>query len=257
MKVWLHHNFRAVCCLTGIATLLLIYIFTPKFEIKSKVIHLPMCLSRRPRLLQQEADNENIELDSQFKLPWPDSISLERLKRTKWIHELYQFVKNTEPPGPITLVASDSGYVEGVLNWLIRTKLMLKEPMRNVLIVTNDEPLHRFLSCKNITNLHVPWEDVVLNTPKGPFDFLGAGMVQILVVRVGVIKVLNHWGYDVRNYDADAIIMRNPHHVYEQYPDSDVVGTYGGMMPLDLYSKWGVVLCMGAVMFRSTNKTSK
>jgi len=196
----------------------------------------------------------DVHLDSDFKLPWPDSISLAKLKKTKWLHNLHHFAKNKEP-GPITIVAADSGYVEGVLNWLIGTTLMLKEPMRNVLIVTNDLPLHTFLTCKNITTLHVPWEDVVLNTPKGPFDFLGAGMVQLLVVRVGVIKVLNYWGYDVRNYDADAIVLRNPLHIYEQYPDSDVVGTYGGMMPYDLYSKWGVVLCMGASMFRSTNKT--
>jgi len=236
--------------------LILLHIFFPRFERKSKVIHLPVtsCLSRTARNVIQVSGD--VHLDSDFKLPWPDSISLAKLKKTKWLHNLHHFAKNKEP-GPITIVAADSGYVEGVLNWLIGTTLMLKEPMRNVLIVTNDLPLHTFLTCKNITTLHVPWEDVVLNTPKGPFDFLGAGMVQLLVVRVGVIKVLNYWGYDVRNYDADAIILRNPLHIYEQYPDSDVVGTYGGMMPYDLYSKWGVVLCMGASMFRSTNKTSK
>ena len=66
------------------------------------------------------------------------------------------------------------------------------------------------------------------------------------------MRLVNYWGFDVANYDTDAIVLRNPEPLYyEQYRDSDFIGSYGHFPP-DIKQEWGIAVCTGAVMIRSS-----
>ena len=66
------------------------------------------------------------------------------------------------------------------------------------------------------------------------------------------MRFINHWGFDAANYDTDAIVLRNPEPLYyEQYRDSDFIGSYGHFPP-DIKQEWGIAVCTGAVMIRSS-----
>ena len=66
------------------------------------------------------------------------------------------------------------------------------------------------------------------------------------------MRLVNHWGFDIANYDTDAIILKNPEPLYyEQYRDSDFIGSYGHF-PLDIRQEWGIAVCTGVVMIRSS-----
>ena len=69
------------------------------------------------------------------------------------------------------------------------------------------------------------------------------------------MRLVNHWGFDAANYDTDAIILKNPEPLYyKQYQDSDFIGSYGHS-PLDIKQEWGIAICIGAMMIRSSNNT--
>ena len=74
---------------------------------------------------------------------------------------------------------------------------------------------------------------------------------QVHVVRLAVLRLLNHYGYDVINYDCDAIPLRNPQPVFDEYTDTDLIGTFG-KGPESLYKRWGVTLNTGVMVMRAT-----
>ncbi len=73
------------------------------------------------------------------------------------------------------------------------------------------------------------------------------------------MRLLNYWGYDVANFDSDAILLKNPLPLFysEEYASSDVIGTFGGSLSGALHNKWGVVVCMVVIFLRSTKQTKQ
>ena len=39
------------------------------------------------------------------------------------------------------------------------------------------------------------------------------------------MMTVTSWGYDVVQYDADALILNNPSELFERHPDSDIVAS--------------------------------
>ena len=196
-----------------------------------------------------ETSTDEFSLEASFQIPWSTGRDGEQLRVALWVKELRSFLKTVPVPGPVTLVSSDVSFKEVLINWLVAASVAKVE---HVLIVTYDEHLSNQLTARGIISLHVPIRSVVhagstLPAPGRPT------MVQLLVVRISVMRLLNYWGYDVANYDADAIILRNPKVIHEMYADSDLIGQYGGSLPSDLYQEWGVVMCMGAVLLIRSN----
>jgi len=104
---------------------------------------------------------------------------------------------------------------------------------------------------KGIVSLYIPPESIVEQSETETDAILR----DVEIIRVTVMRLLNHWGFDVVIYDGDAIILKNPEPVYSRYRDSDLVGTFGGTWPQTLYKQWGVTVCHGTVVFRSTSRT--
>ena len=67
-----------------------------------------------------------------------------------------------------------------------------------------------------------------------------------------VYRLLNHWGYDVVNYDTDAILLRDMSPLL--HSGDDIVGTFG-RFPTDLTKQWGITLCTALLVVRSSRTT--
>ena len=193
-----------------------------------------------------------------FNLPVPFATLLQgQLLQVKWIQELRDYLNTVTPDsGPVTIVSSDYSYREILLNWLISALVRVDRPLSNVLVLSLDSSLHALLQGKGFACIHVPPDQLLRSVVINRLALTGhVAFTQVHILRLTVMRLVNHWGYDVANYDTDAIILKNPEPLYyKQYQDSDFIGSYGHS-PLDIKQEWGIAICIGAMMIRSSNNT--
>ena len=198
------------------------------------------------------ASNMDNYMDMNFNLPWLGGLSADHYD---WIQFLINFTAVTlDPTEPIFIVCVDDNFKEALLNWLIisLSSASQNQPPKNILVVTNTPEICSLLEEHEVkvSCLLMSVYDISINKKISIFR-------RLLVIRLSVMRVLNHMGYDVVNMDSDAIMLRNLVPVLKQHGNSDVVGTFGGKRPLQLFQKWGVVVCMGAILIRSSSRTGK
>ena len=200
-------------------------------------------------------------LDDSYSLPFQGTLMTSSLQTVEWPKTLKNFLQHLQSPhDPVVLVVADNSFKPVLINWLIFSQLNLNPPLKNVLIVTNDDELCLFLAGKKLNNcLSVPLSTLlqgpVLNSLTHMFNQKRSRITQLCLIRTSVMRILNRWGFDVANFDSDAIILRNPLPLLREYPGADIVGTFGGGLPQPLRIEWGLVLCMGAIVVRSTSAT--
>ena len=197
-------------------------------------------------------ENSNLNFDYNFSLPWKYAVNASSLRNSSWFQHLIQLVSRLDPNEPVFTVCSDITFENLLLNWLVSALVRQKQPPKNILVVTNSLNVCSFLEPKmKVECLMMSANDLVYDNLKiKKFN-------QLLVIRLTLMRILNHMGYQVMNMDADAIMLKNPIPILEQYGDSDIVGTFGGSLPKRLYKKWGLVMCMGAILIRSTPATGE
>lgn len=192
-----------------------------------------------------------------FVLPWSDGYSAEHLESSEWFQQLLDHTHNFDRREPVITVCADKTYMEGLFNWLISALVLQGKPPRNILVVTNRQKVCALLQTRVIPVKCLKVGASSLLNATGMGQVKGHQFSQLLVVRLSVMRILNRLGYDVLNLDSDAIMLKNPIPALEWNGDSDVVGTFGGHLPARLYRRWGLVVCMGAVMIRSVPATGK
>ncbi len=175
---------------------------------------------------------------------------LEVLLRQPWIQELKEFLGSLNAT-LVSMVTSDYKYRDVLLNWLISAKVKVHPPLSNILVLSLDSSLHQMLRSRGIASVHIPPEPLI--TVKLTSH---VGFSQVHIIRLTVMRLINHWGYDVANYDTDAIILKNPEPLYHQDEGVDMIGSFGHF-PQELYHMWGVAVCIGVVMIRATRQTGK
>ena len=182
-------------------------------------------------------------------------MSAAQLKKSSWLQSLMGITSRMDPNEPVFLVCSDITFRRLLLNWLVSALVKQKQPPRNILVVTNGPKECSFLQLHEVKVecLMVPISDLLSYDKLKKID--SSHFNQLLVIRLALMRILNHMGYQVMNMDTDAIMLKNPIPILEQYRDSDIIGTYGGGFPAHLFHKWGFVLCMGAILIRSTPAT--
>ena len=230
---------RVVTIRTVVVTVLLLSLvyFSPSWIRYSRVNH-PKPVEQQRRLL----------------LPWAGKfVSVsddDTLLKLQWVSELRAFVETVQPRWPISILSASSEFTEMLLNWLTLTLVVIEEPIQNVLVVSLDENIHLLLKKRGFASLHISQD----STDSSDHKSVGKGVTMAGIARTTVMRLLLHWGYDVANYDLDALVIKNPQPLYDSYHQSDIVGTTA-VDPMVLTRRWGFSVCFGAVMMRATYQT--
>lgn len=194
-------------------------------------------------------------LPSSLSLPTPKAtLPLTQLVNCSWITELKDYLATiTRSPRLVSLVSSDYKYREVLLNWLITAQVKVDKPLSNVLVLSLDKSLHTLLKEKEIPCVHIPTSCLLRPSLKLTKH---VAFTQVHIMRVLVMRLLNHWGYDVANYDSDALILRNPEPRYKELSDRHLIGSVGHF-PKQMDKKWGTAVCIGVVMMRASVQTGQ
>ena len=191
---------------------------------------------------------------NQLSLPIPDlTLPLDVILKNSWVKELQDFLQ-TLPTKKVSLVSSNYLFQEDLINWLVSAMIKTNPPLSNILVLSLDDTIHELMKSRGISSVCVEPQTVMV-----PFDPKSEmGKMQpctfLFATRLTVVRLINYWGYDVVHYDTDAIVLKNPEPLFEKYRSSDIVGSVG-RHPFALGDEWGFTLCMGFIMFRSTQET--
>ena len=168
-----------------------------------------------------------------FSLPEKNSlpfrnyiISVEKLRKVGWVTELHNHLltlnKSVSPH--LNMVFGDYLHKHLVLNWLYGALVGLKTPLTSVLVLSLDQLLcdtvESWAGTLPVSCIIAPFETVMDFHHKS--EWLSRLMVRLLVLRL-----INHWGYDVATYDSDAVILKNPQDLYDQHLDTDLIASAG------------------------------
>ncbi len=208
-------------------------------------------------------DRENVAMSdmkfkirSSFQLPVPHStLPIDVLLRQLWIGDLKKILSTIDPhSGSISLTTSDLKFQEVLLNWLIASTLHITPQLSHPLILCMDKSVYDLLKSHNITSIYTPPESFVdKKTNNNLKKHVAFTTTQIL--RLTVMRLLNHWGYNAANYDADAYLVKNPEPLYyETHRESNLIASYGHY-PSEIRQLWGVTLCAGVFMIKSAPVT--
>ena len=207
--------------------------------------------------LSASLDPIGADADPVLSLPVPfATLSVDKLLELNWIQELRQLLKHL-PRGlaPISIVTADYKFRDVLLNWIIASKTQANPPLTHVVVLSLDQPLCELLKRRKLNCVFI-----------APPDFLTPAAIasltkhivfsEVMVLRLTAMRLMNHWGYDVANYDTDAIILKSPESLYLRHADSHMVGSYGHY-PGELGRVWGTTVCYGMFMIRSSKHTGK
>ena len=203
-------------------------------------------------LINSSNQAEWLVIQSPFSLPTPKaSLPLPQLLQCDWLQQLRHFLARIGPRQLVSLVSSDFTYKSVLLNWLITALVKVDSPLSNVLVLSLDKPLCELLTSRQISCLYIPVScllDPGLSLEKH------IGFTQVHIMRLMVMRLLNHWGYDVSNYDSDALILRNPETLFAQMSTQHLIGS-SGHSPNKLDREWGAAVCIGTMLIRASHQT--
>ena len=203
-------------------------------------------------VVPHQADNSSAGyvLKQDFTLPHPLSYkSVQEIVNQRWYKDL-QVNVNLKSKSFVYLVSSNSAYMEVLLNWLLSAVTQAGVQIETILVISYDEGVSTVLSERQIPTIYVPFNEILSEN----VVLKASEFTKVMMSRLAVFRLLNHWGVDVVNLDTDAILLRDPEPLFNSYNDSEVVGMQGRFPP-ELIQEWGATICAGTVLIRSSPKT--
>ena len=76
------------------------------------------------------------------------------LLKSRWVLQLQNFLSTVEG-NQVSLVTANQEHQDVVLNWLISAYTVASPPLKNILVLTLDKPLHDLLQGRGIATLHI------------------------------------------------------------------------------------------------------
>ena len=207
--------------------------------------------SSSPQTMSQVHRDLTFTVAKDFTFPHPQVFKpVNVVLACRWVRELKQYLSSVDPTQPVTVTVASYDFAANLLNWLISAQVMTSPPLKNILVISFDNALHKMLVHRQIPSVCVPYISVLRN-PKS------LGVHKVWMTRLAVIRLINHWGFDVQQFDTDAIIRRNPQPLFDSFSGFDVVGSRA-KLPFELgKGQWGFTVCMGVILFRSTQRTGE
>ena len=198
----------------------------------------------RPELMTRATDTD-------YHMPCPGVYRpTNEIATAVWMKPLLRILSSFEGR-QVALVIADDAYRDVLLNWLISARIVSLPPLENIVVVCLDQKLYSLLQLKEIPSIIAPFNSV-LNTK----HHFRRSFELIMMMRLGFMRIINRLGYDCAMYDIDAIILRNPQPLYDMWDGVDIVGSRGEL-PKELWRRWGVAICIGAVFIRSNTRTGE
>lgn len=227
----------------------------PEFNLKrsSPAAVMPSLRGQRPsqRPFTPADLEKRFPILPNFTFPQPGAVQpVPVVARALWVDELRLHLSQLQDT-QITMVTSNYAYTDVLLNWLIAATVRSKIPLSSILVISMSSNLNHFLRNKHIPSIFLPPESLL--NPN--FNFTRE-FDRVMMVRLSVMRLINHFGFDVANYDTDAIILKDPQPLYDKLLEDQVIGSVG-WIPTDLYQEWGVTICIGLVLLRSSRKTGQ
>ena len=182
-----------------------------------------------------------------FNLPHPTVFQpVQKVLEADWVNQLKHFLTSIYPARTVTLTVATKDFIPNLLNWLISAHLLVDPPPDNILVVAFDKEVYSLMTERKFPVIYVPYSSVM----KGERH----GVSCVWMTRLTIIRLMNHWGYDVQQFDTDAVLLQNPRSLFDAYPDYDLVSARG-ILPYELgRGSWGFTVCMGAALLRGTQK---
>lgn len=205
---------------------------------------------RKRPWMSSQMDSFLLSFRDNFSFPQPRVMRpLAEVDSSKFLQDLRHFLLRYKSERPLALITSNYKYVDVLLNWLISATIRSAIPLDSIVILSLDTRIHDLLTNRGIPSiLTIPSElikpDIVFNKT---FD-------QIMMVRLTAMRIVSHFGFDVVMYDTDAIILKDPQPLYDRLYSDDIIGSVG-RIPYDLLDEWGITICIGVVLVRSSHLT--
>lgn len=201
--------------------------------------------------LPRTAAASRFEIRPPFHIPQPLFSRPERVVvRSGWVTELQSFLGSIRG-SQVSLVTASVEHQDVIVNWLVSASLVAEPPLENVLCLCLDAPLHWLLLGRGFSSLLVTAAEVI-----NPMSEVTRTFSQVHIVRLTVLRLMTHYGYDVVNYDCDAILLKNPQILFDGHKDADIIGTFG-KGPYNYFKKWGVTLNTGVMLIRSNPRVGE
>ena len=168
---------------------------------------------------------------------------VKKIANTTWVQDLASIMATWPNNRTVIVVSGNTEFRQPVLNWMISAVLKAKVSLESILILAADEKLHKLLQERNIGSIFVP-----------PISLYNSRIIKLSIhqlitySRFAVVRLLNHWGFNVAHYDSDALILRDTQWIFEEYPSSSMVASRGA---------GPTTLCAGAILFRSDERMGK
>ena len=167
---------------------------------------------------------------------------------TKWVCDLYHEVKQMQSK-QLTLLICSKDYLEVLVNWLAQAVLHAHHPVDSILIIATDSFTQDVMHHKGIHSVFISVDAVVYL--KG----LSRKIEPIWITKLSVIRLLNHWNYNVLAFDTDALMMKDVQPLLDKFSTSDIVSSTS-KHPLECFRKWKVpTMNVGAILYKSSPAT--
>ena len=224
-----------------------------KFYQSSEVIQN---YSISPPLPRHQQDNR-YQVTNSFTLPVPHStLTVDDILRQQWMEELQMILSEVEPDsGPVSVTTCDYKFREVLLNWLIASTVKITPGLSHIIVLSMDQSVYDLLKSHGLNCLYVSPESFLRKSVTSTLT-KHVAFSELQILRLTVMRFLNHWGYDAANYDADAIVIKSPEQLYyDKYHDSHLIASYGHY-PAEIRRVWGgITLCAGVFMVKSAPVT--
>ena len=169
------------------------------------------------------------------------------LMDSKWVCDLYHEVKQMQSK-QLTLLICNKSYLEVLVNWFAQAVLHAHYPVDSILIIATDSFTQDVMHRKGIHSVFIS-TDAVFNPSEVP------GSKPIWMTKLTVIRLLNHWNYNVLAFDTDALMLKNVQPLLDKFSTSDIVAS-STKYPYECSKKWKApTMCMGAILFKSSPAT--
>ena len=174
--------------------------------------------------------------------------------RLPWVRELHQLLdrSSSSKTPQVNLVVADHKSIELLLNWLIAALVRLTDPLQNVLVLGLDKFICNTLKPHSITCIYINPASFI----RADNDYLRfSRLFTAPQTRLLVARLINYWGYSFASYDTDAVILKNPQPLYDEYKEANVIAGAAGRWPYWSIKEWGFAVCLGAILIRSGSAT--